>query len=387
MCITKNHEEGCPEEVSCFMDDVSEEIFEIPTICKPKRGFTPVRRQIVSNQPQQLVKHCHAKLEEQYANGWRSLDADEIKSTSYSEDSDFGAGDQYGNPTWEDRSLLVVINMARISPSEFAVKFIEPEGHYSQDIMKPPLYQKSYLPLTYSRMLNYMARWHSTDMAINGCFLYEDCNGGLRENRKERFYKQCGRETAGWSEVIGGNPINPFTIVATWLCGAWLNGATCLSDYDHNSYHRRILLNKANKVAGCGAVQDITGAMLYTVDLLDVICNTTSFPIHSASHLISHGNIRYILTYWGVQYLLSANVYIEENGIFQEKNMSLLMGVRNEGVYHYSPVYPFVPCVRYFFKVIAVNRNLYRYPARGFLVVHTVAHNCTKYPFVWTPSV
>lgn len=118
-----------------------------------------------------------------------------------------------GFPSADERSLLLWTNAARVAPDAFGSEYTSggcSTDEFSDDELtpKPPLYID--LDLTE------VARVHSTDMAENGCFTHESCDGTDTWERIGEYYTDAS--TALGENIAEGYGTPRSTVLTGWMC-------------------------------------------------------------------------------------------------------------------------------------------------------------------------
>ena len=140
-------------------------------------------------------------------------------------EAEAGYGDPSGGyPSRSERWLHLWTNAARVAPDEFASEYRAGGcgfDDFSQDeqTAKDPLY------LDYG--LAEAARYHSEDMAENGCFQHESCDGTDTWDRIARYYSEGGE--MGENIAMGGVD-GKYAVLSMWMCSTSGHRANIMSD-------------------------------------------------------------------------------------------------------------------------------------------------------------
>lgn len=118
-----------------------------------------------------------------------------------------------GLPSADERSLLLWTNAARVAPEAFTAEY-EAGGCSTADFSDDEITAKA--PLYIDLDLTEVARVHSTDMAENGCFQHESCDGTDTWERIGEYYTDA-------TSALGENIANGYgtprtTMLSGWMC-------------------------------------------------------------------------------------------------------------------------------------------------------------------------
>ncbi len=105
--------------------------------------------------------------------------------------------------------------------------------------------------------LDRAAEAHSLDMATNGCFSHDSCNGGLWSTRIQGYYN----ENTTLGEIIAAGYATAESVVAGWM---------------NSPGHKANILDASFKVAGVGLVSGVAGSNYPTYWTVDFGGKTTS---------------------------------------------------------------------------------------------------------------
>ena len=211
-----------------------------------------------------------------------------------------------GFPSADERSLLLWTNAARVAPDAFSDDYTAggcSTDDFSDDELtpKPPLYID--LDLTE------VARVHSTDMAENGCFQHESCDGTDTWERIAEYYTDTS--SALGENIAYGYGTTRNTMLAGWMCS--------------DSGHRANIMSGDFNEMGAGVdgdhmTQDFAGGMLREGDP----------PVRVA---MLEGGVYY--ADWGAS-AAPAELSIVRDG--RATPMALLWGTEENGVYSVTDV-------------------------------------------------
>lgn len=241
-------------------------------------------------------------------------------------------------PTNDEVALLVLTNQARAEPSAYGVS-------------NPPT-----PPLVWNDDLWKAARAHSDDMAENGCFGHDSCNGQSWVSRVGRYY-------TGWRD-LGENVIGLATDPRDMQAG-WMGSAE----------HRANILDGsfADFGAGISAGMDGFGPTTYaTEDFgsrgLRALNSIPTIPAGTVLPRIAGSESRQLLV----------NYYHYQGGAPQDVHamlgsscvhFALVAGKADQGTYAASRSVAGNGCVPLVFEAVRSDGTVYRYPTSGAILV------------------
>ena len=118
-----------------------------------------------------------------------------------------------GFPSDEERALVLWTNAARVAPKEFKSEY-SAGGCSLADFSDDEKTAKA--PLYIDLALTEVARVHSKDMATNGCFQHESCDGTDTWTRIGKYYKDAN---GGLGENIAMGTSDPkYAVMSMWMC-------------------------------------------------------------------------------------------------------------------------------------------------------------------------
>lgn len=151
-----------------------------------------------------------------------------------------------GYPSADERWLHLWTNAARVAPEEFSADYAaggcSVEADFSDDERTPKA------PLYLDTALNEAARYHSADMAENGCFQHESCDGTDTWTRIARYYSEGG---AMGENIAYGGVDGRYAVLSMWMCS-------------HDGHRANIMSGDFNELGTGVAAGD--GATLFTQD-------------------------------------------------------------------------------------------------------------------------
>jgi hypothetical protein len=128
--------------------------------------------------------------------------------------------------------------------------------------------------------LNQAARYHSRDMAQNGCFQHNSCDGTSWVTRIASFYP-----AGGGGENIAAGMADPRASVNALLCDS--SGGVCCPDGKSCDGHRRNIMAARFRAVGVGYAKSATGKSLWTQDFSGSLpAATPATPLVDGAHLL-----------------------------------------------------------------------------------------------------
>lgn len=118
-----------------------------------------------------------------------------------------------GYPSVDERWLLLWTNAARVAPTEFTDEY-QAGGCSTADFSADEKSAKA--PLYIDLALTEAARFHSTDMAENGCFQHESCDGTDTWARIDDFYADAAG--AMGENIAMGTSDARYAVLSMWMC-------------------------------------------------------------------------------------------------------------------------------------------------------------------------
>jgi hypothetical protein len=125
-----------------------------------------------------------------------------------------GYGDaSEGYPSREERWLHLWTNAVRVAPTDFEAEYAAGGCSVERDFSEDEKTPKAPLYLDYA--LNEVARFHSEDMAENGCFQHESCDGTDTWDRIGRVYSDSSY--LGENIAMAGQD-GRYAVLSMWMC-------------------------------------------------------------------------------------------------------------------------------------------------------------------------
>jgi hypothetical protein len=264
-----------------------------------------------------------------------------------------------GYPNWQERTLLVFTNMARMAPTEYRDRFMTayampPGGILNQGF--PPV-----APLSGAHPLNLSARYHAADMAFNCNHLQHDsCDGTPWYERIRSFYPQASSLGENVAYLGGTGTDRPWVVVNLFLCDEY-NG-TCAADDQPFAVigHRVNLMSDGYTEMGSGFalgsrrywVQDFNGGPL-----------SAQPPVAAGSHaMVDSGETTFYLNYYDEDGSAPQNLSVIVDG----QSHALALGSGDPEAGTYETMLPGADgCRSYYFLATDAAGNRYRYPGEG----------------------
>lgn len=263
-----------------------------------------------------------------------------------------------GRPSSTERAMLTLTNACRIAPIDYRNFYLPGAG----DILLPEHYP-AVATLVWADGLGASARAHCVDMAENGCFQHDSCDGTPWSMRVGGFYPQ-------WSllgENVAGGYGDPVTCIGGLLADA-VNGAPA-ADGSGFDGHRWNIMSPQFVECGCGfATGPGLYARYYTQDFgrpkpLAAACAPAN-PMPSGSHVVVSGRTWLLVNVYDAAGVAPESVEAVVEG--EPAAMALHLGTAARGTYRLGVA---DKCRTYHFRVVDAAGMLWRYPARGELLL------------------
>jgi len=260
-----------------------------------------------------------------------------------------------GRPNLLERRLLVYLNAVRMAPQQYRDKYMagfqpSPGNILGAHGVVEPLY--------YEPALNDSARSHAEDMAENGCFQHDSCDGTAWSDRIWSFYPQA--------RMIGENIAAGYTTakgaVDAWLCD--VSGGQCAADGTSAAGHRTNIMSPGFRKMGTGYAADPGGYWRH-LWVQDLASNepTNKPPLVAACHdFLLAGKTSFLLNYRDTTDRAPLSVQVVIDGI--SYNMTLDLGTAAAGTYRYDAAKT-ATCREYYFLAKAASGETWRYPGPG----------------------
>ncbi|GAB4276382.1 MAG: hypothetical protein Kow0092_32120 [Deferrisomatales bacterium] len=260
-----------------------------------------------------------------------------------------------GYPSWPERTVLALTNAVRVAPREYAARYLPLSGYDGSRVLQA---YPAAAPLAWSLDLNRSARAHSRDMAENGCWGHDSCDGTPWSQRLWSF--------APWARALGEN-IAAGTVLTDPLDAVngllWDRGA---ADYTSGAGHRTNMMSPTFERLGAGFA---SGSGFYrnywTQDFAaPAVPPPAGPPLLGGSHgLWSRGEVTFLATYHDpVTGRPPRRVAVVVDGT--DYPMALDLGTPASGTY--ARTLPLADgCRTYHFLAVDAQGTPWRYPAPG----------------------
>jgi hypothetical protein len=260
-----------------------------------------------------------------------------------------------GFPNLFERRVLVYTNAVRMAPQAYRDKYMagfqpSPSGILRANTPVEPLY--------YELLLNESARSHAVDMAQNGCFQHDSCDGTSWSDRIWGFYPQA--RTIG--ENIAAGYSTAKAVIDAWLCDE--SGGQCAADGTSAAGHRTNIMNAGLRTAGVGYSPDDRGNWRF-LWVQDLASNEPAIkpPLVAGCHdFLSAGKTTFLLNYRDPSDDPPVSVEVEIDGVAYA--MSLDLGAAAAGTYRLD-VAKAATCREYYFAAVTASGESWRYPGPG----------------------
>lgn len=239
-----------------------------------------------------------------------------------------------GKPNYRERAVFTLTNAARMAPEQYNQVYLTT----NPGILTGPAVN----PVQYNAALNTAGRNHAVDMATNNYFSHTSQNGTTWDQR----IINAGYTGYAWMENIAAGYSTPQAVMSAWIISPG---------------HRAAIMNGSATELGVGHAVILSH---YWVQDYGVRTFAVTSPIASGSHIIpASGQIRFMVNVddpAGTAPPQSVSLFL--NGVSQ--TMPLHMGTADRGTYGLT-VPTATACRSYYFRVVAANGQIWRYPASG----------------------
>ncbi|KAK5578217.1 hypothetical protein RB653_003170 [Dictyostelium firmibasis] len=287
----------------------------------------------------------------------------------------YGESDSNGNPIWQERESLNLMNAVRFDPVGYKNYFMSSGYNNMGNVFANNIYPATN-PVYYNSVLNAQARYHSTDMGVNNCFSHSNCDGTSITSRFNSFNANC---MTGWGENLSAGFSTGVLTQNSLICETPPN---CVND-GNNDGHRSNMMVSRWVAAGAGFYYAPSSTYKYywSQDYKDGTCEPQTSPIYSGSHSFwpSSSPMFHVSYYNKKGETLSSARVIFGSGSYGDLN--LVIGSTNKGFYTFYPN-GYAICDSYVFEFATTNGNVYRYPDTGSLSIVTYSGSCSA----WTSN-
>ena len=260
-----------------------------------------------------------------------------------------------GYPNLFERRVLVYTNAVRMAPHEYRDRYMADFSPDSSGILQDVTPVE---PLYYDSRLGRAARSHAGDMATNGCFQHDSCDGTAWSVRIWGFYPQA--HSIG-ENIAMGYPTAK-AVVDAWLCDE-VDGR-CAADGTLAAGHRTNIVATNFRQLGAGFEQHASVAWRkYWVQ--DFASNESSSrpPIVAGCHdYLEGGQTSFLLNYRDGSGAPPQAVQVVVDGTTYD--LSLDLGTPAAGTYRLE-IAKAGACREYYFQATTAAGERWRYPGPG----------------------
>jgi len=264
------------------------------------------------------------------------------------------------HPDWHERTVLALTNAVRISPS--AWKSSWSGGDLPDTVLTshyPPV-----APLRWNAQLGSSALAHSRDMAINGCFQHDSCDGTSIWTRVKHYYTLSGT----MAENIAAGYGSPESVMHGWICDLYKDSTgktVCCPDGQSCDGHRRNIMASGYQALGVGwAYQQGSTYHDYWTQDFGGVAEANSSPLVDGSHLTPSGaQLTFFANYYATTAPRSVTLVLGADRL----TMSVALGTAAKGTWSVTAAASGA-CRTYHFEASDPSGTSWRYPQSGNLV-------------------
>jgi hypothetical protein len=258
-------------------------------------------------------------------------------------------------PSLFERQAIVYTNAVRMAPQQYRDKYMADFQPNPSSILRS---HSAVEPVYYEPRLNQSARFHAQDMASNGCFQHDGCDGTAWSDRIWSYYPQA--RAIGENIAVGYASAKAF--VDALLCDA--SGGQCAQDKTSQAGHRTNMMSGSFGSIGTGYVPDpkSTWRHYWVQDFAsNELANKP--PIVAGCHdFLTVGKTSFLLNYRDTGNRPPASVQVVIDGT--PYNMSVDLGVPAAGTYRLD-TNKAASCRQYYFLAVTASGQSWRYPGPG----------------------
>lgn len=260
-----------------------------------------------------------------------------------------------GYPSLYERQVLVYTNAVRMAPQQYRDKYMAAFAPDPHSILQA---YGTLEPLYYEPRLNQSARFHAEDMATNGCFQHDSCDGTTWSTRIRNY----DPEAQNIGENIAAGYPSAKDLVDNLLCDA--SGGQCAQDKTSQAGHRSNIMSSAFTAMGAGYAPDTkTTWRHYWVQDFASGNLVGKPPLVAGCHdFLTAGKTSFLLNYRDISNLPPASVQVVIDGVAQ--NMTLDLGAPAAGTYRLDTTKA-ANCRQYYFLAVTGAGQSWRYPGPG----------------------
>jgi hypothetical protein len=268
------------------------------------------------------------------------------------------ANDGKLHPDWHERTVLALTNAVRISPSAWKSSW---SGGDLPDTVLTSHYP-AVAPLRWNAQLGSSSLAHSRDMAINGCFQHDSCDGTSIWTRIKHYYTLSGT----MAENIAAGNGSPESVTHGLICDHDQTLGACCPDGQSCDGHRRNIMSSSYLAMGVGwAYKEVDTYHSYWTQDFGGVAEANPSPLVDGSHLTPSGAQ---LTFFANYYALAApNGFVTLVLGADRLDMSVALGSAAKGTWSVTAAASGA-CRTYHFEAIDASGNSWRYPQSGNLV-------------------
>ncbi len=260
-----------------------------------------------------------------------------------------------GYPSLYERQVIVYTNAVRMAPQQYRDKYM---AGFTPD---PHTILQTYAavePLYYEPKLNQSARFHAQDMAANGCFQHDSCDGTAWTSRIRSYVPQA--HSVG--ENIGAGYAKAKELIDSLLCDA--AGGSCAQDLTSQAGHRANIMSSNYAVLGTGYVQDAKSAWhYYWVQDFASDEQAGGPPLVAGCHdFLVAGKTSFLLNYRDPDNQPPASVQVVIDSVAWD--LALDLGTAAAGTYRLDTTKSGA-CRQYYFLAATASGQSWRYPGPG----------------------
>ncbi|MFW5774795.1 MAG: CAP domain-containing protein [Chitinivibrionales bacterium] len=264
------------------------------------------------------------------------------------------------HPDWQERTVLTLVNLCRMSPEQFRDDYLQVSG-----ILLPQNYP-AVDPVYWNLNLNRIARIHAQDMAENCGLQHNSCDGTPFGSRVGGFYQ--GR---GIAENIAYGYGSPFQTVASWILDGRSDnpapdGASPSQQWPSGDGHRRNIMGEHYGEAGAGFALGSQGRRdenPYWVINFGSNQTTSDSKIPAGTHIVAEDQATiFMANYFSADERSALDAVVVVDGV--EYPLETVVGRQWRGTYS-TQVDAGAECRRYFFRFTDSGGQQHRYPEEG----------------------
>jgi hypothetical protein len=267
------------------------------------------------------------------------------------------ANDGQLHPDWHERTVLALTNAIRFSPTDWKARWA---GDDLPDTVLTSHYP-AVGPVRWNAQLGSSSLAHSRDMAINGCFQHDSCDGTATWTRIKHYYTLSGT----MSENIAAGYGSPESVMQGWICDYDKILKACCPDGQSCDGHRRSIMGAGYQALGVGWAyqQGSTYGDYWTQDFGGKADGATP-PLVDGSHLTPSGTqLTFFANYVGTGDPREVTLVLGSDRLA----MSVALGSASKGTWSVTAAASGA-CRTYHFEATDAAGSSWRHPQSGDLV-------------------